>query len=152
MDQDLSTIKPLVYKSQINVPYNWWAGETASKFFSALGDKKELLATKCDECGKVFIPPKKTCPVCFTENETWVTLAPVGELVTYTIVRKQLPALPQKAPVIFGLVKLDGADTALLHMINEIDPEKVKIGMRLKAKFAKDKKGTILDIDYFVPA
>ena len=25
--------KPQVYKSQINIPYEWWAGKTASRFF-----------------------------------------------------------------------------------------------------------------------
>ncbi len=59
---------------------------------------------------------------------------------------------PAKTPIIFGLIKLDGADTSLLHMISEIDPQEVKIGMRLKAKFSDAPKGNILNIDYFIPA
>jgi len=151
MDQDLNNIEPLIYKSRISVPYNWWAGETASKFLTALSNKK-IQGTKCDQCGKVFIPPRKTCPLCFTPNTTWVTVPPTGELITYTIARRQLPSLPAKAPIIYGLIKLDKASTSLLHMISEIDPEKIKIGMRLKAKFSETPKGTILNIDYFIPA
>ena len=151
MDQDLNNIEPLVYQSRISVPYSWWAGETASKFLTALSNKR-IEATKCDQCNKVFIPPRKTCPLCFTLNTSWVTLPSTGELITYTIARRQLPALPAKAPVIYGLIKLDEADTSLLHMISEIDPKEVKIGMRLKARFSDTPKGNILNIDYFIPA
>ena len=78
-------------------------------------------------------------------------MGPEGELVSFTVARRQLAALSKKAPVIFGLIKLDGADTALLHMIGEVDPGKVKIGIRLEAKFSDDRKGGILDIEYFRP-
>ncbi|MBW1677272.1 MAG: Zn-ribbon domain-containing OB-fold protein [Deltaproteobacteria bacterium] len=151
MKHDLSEVEPLVINSQINVPYDWWAGETASRFFIDIRDDQKILGTRCEKCHKVFVPPRKTCPRCFCEQTSWVELPPEGELVTYTIAWRQLPALPKKAPVIFGLIKLDGADTALLHYLDEIDPDRIKIGMRLTASFANNRKGNILDIKYFRP-
>jgi uncharacterized OB-fold protein len=151
MEQELNKWEPLVHKSQINVPYDWWAGETAERFFAGIRDEQKLFGTRCANCNKVFVPPRKTCPECFSEETNWVEISPEGDLVSFTVARKQLAALPKKAPVIFGLIKLDGADTALLHMIGEVDPGKVKIGMRLVAKFSDDRKGGILDIEYFRP-
>lgn len=151
MEQELSAVEPLVYESQISVPYHWWAGETASRFFVSLRDKRQILGTKCGQCAKVYVPPRKTCPQCFNRDMSWVELPPTGELVTHTVVHRQLDALAKKTPVIFGLIRLDGADTALLHMLGEVEPKEVIIGMRIQAVFANDRKGNILDIAYFRP-
>lgn len=151
MEHDLAEVEPLVIQSQINVPYDWWAGETASRFFIAMRDEQKIMGARCGKCQRVFVPPRKTCPRCFGEQTSWVELPPEGQLVTYTVARRQLPALPGKVPVIFGLIKLDGADTALLHYLDEIDPERIELGIRLSARFSEDRSGNILDIKYFRP-
>ena len=151
MTDELAGVEPQVYKSAINVPYHWWAGETATTFFAAIRDERKIMGTRCSKCGKVFLPPRKTCIYCFTHNEEWVALSSEGELVSFTVARKQLAALPKEAPVVYGLIKLDGADTALLHMLDEVDPSNVRIGMRVAAKFADERTGSIRDIAYFKP-
>ncbi|MBW6486237.1 MAG: Zn-ribbon domain-containing OB-fold protein [Syntrophobacterales bacterium] len=146
-------IEPMVCHSKINIPYSWWAGNTASRFFTALRDEKSIMGTKCPACGRVFCPPRKVCPICFTENTQWVELACEGRVLSFTVARRQFAAIPKnrKAPVIWGLIKLDGADTALLHYIDEIEPEGVAIGMRVKAVFSEARTGGILDISHFRP-
>lgn len=144
-------VEPMVQASRISVPYHWWAGETASRFFISLRDDQTILGTQCEGCGKTYVPPRKTCPTCFTINAQWRTVASQGTLVTYTVVRRHLAALPQKPPLIYGLIRLDGADTALLHIIGEVKPEDVQIGMRLQARFARERTGTIFDIECFCP-
>ena len=151
MTDHLAGVEPAVHRSGIRVPYQWWAGETATRFFTAIRDEQKVMGTQCSTCGRVFLPPRKNCPSCFGRNEKWVTLSPEGELVSFTVARRQFAALPKKVPIIFGLVKLDGADTALLHMLGEVDPSDVRIGMRVRAKFADDRKGRITDIEYFKP-
>lgn len=144
-------VEPLVYKSKINVPYHWWAGETASKFFIALRDEKKILGTKCPQCGKTFLPPRRHCPLCYSVQTQWVELSHEGTVVSYTIVRKQRAALQKKVPVIFGLIRLDGCDTALLHYLDNVQPEKVKIGMRVRAVFAENRQARMQDISHFEP-
>ncbi len=39
----------------------------------------------------------------------------------------------------------------MVHLIGEVNPEKVKIGMRVKAAFKEERIGSILDIKYFKP-
>ena len=151
MTDFLKNIEPMVYESRINVPYHWWAGETASTFLTALRDEKRIMGLRCQKCSRVYIPPRKVCPICFTENSEWVPLSEKGVVRSFTVARRNLKALPKKPPVIFGLIQLDGADTAILHYIEGIEPEKVAIGMRVEAQFATNRSGTIRDIDYFKP-
>jgi uncharacterized OB-fold protein len=151
MEDIFEGIEPMVYQSRISVPYNWWAGDTASKFFLAIRDDRKILGTKCDSCNRVYVPPRKTCPTCFTENQEWVNVSDVGILEAFTVARRQLEALPGKVPVCFGLIKLEGADTALLHYLGDVDPRDIKIGMRVQAHFAEEREGKITDITYFRP-
>ncbi len=151
MKEDFAGVEPAIYKSGISVPYHWWAGETASRFFTAIRDEQKFVGVKCLKCGKVYLPPRKTCPTCFRENEEWVELSTEGEVVSFTVARRQFAAMPKKAPVIYGLIKLGGADTAMLHMLGEVEPSSVRIGMRVCAKFSENRSGSIMDIEYFKP-
>jgi len=153
MSDPLQGIEPMVYNSKINVPYSWWAGDTASRFFISLRDEKKIMGTKCGACNKVFLPPRKVCPSCFAENAAWVNVSDEGTVLSFSVARRQFAAIPRhkKVPVIWGLIKLDGADTAMLHYLGEIDPERVTIGMRVKAVFSDVRKGTIHDISHFKP-
>jgi uncharacterized OB-fold protein len=49
------------------------------------------------------------------------------------------------------MIKLGGADTPLLHILEGLPPEKVKIGLQVKPVFARETTNTILDIDHFEP-
>jgi hypothetical protein len=145
-------VEPMVVESRINVPYSWWAGETAGAFFTALRDEKKIMGRRCTKCGKTYVPPRKVCPVCFDEKMEWSEVSTGGILESFTIVRRQLASLPRKAPVVFGLIKLDGADTSLLHYVEAGDIGIINIGMRLEARFCDDRNGSINDIDCFIPA
>ncbi|HPG49958.1 MAG TPA: Zn-ribbon domain-containing OB-fold protein [Spirochaetota bacterium] len=153
MADQFKGIEPMVYNSKINVPYSWWAGDTASRFFISLRDEKKIIATRCGTCRKTFLPPRKSCPTCFTENTEWVNVSDEGTVLSFTVARRKFAAIPadRKMPVIWALIRLEGADTALLHYLDDVKPEDVKIGMRVKAVFAEERKATIRDISHFKP-
>jgi hypothetical protein len=61
-------------------------------------------------------------------------------------------------PYAIALIKLDGADTAMAHLLGEVDlsdaqaiGRKIKVGMRVRASFKENRNGSILDIEYFRP-
>ncbi|MBF0101706.1 MAG: Zn-ribbon domain-containing OB-fold protein, partial [Desulfobacterales bacterium] len=151
MEVNFSEVTPMIYESGINVPYHWWAGKTATRFYTVIRDESKIMATTCRVCKQVFVPPRKVCPACFVDADQWIEVSSSGTILTYTIARRQLSALPKKVPVIFALIQLDGATTSLLHYVDEIRPEDVKIGLRVKAKFSANPVGGIMDIDYFRP-
>ena len=152
MNISLAAIEPMVQPSRISVPYTWWAGETAGRFLTALRDEQTIYGTRCDGCNRVFVPPRKTCPTCFSPNEAWTPVSTVGTVVAFTVARRQLAAIPEKVPVIFALIRLDGADTALLHTVAGTEPERIAIGMRVQACFSDQAGATINAISHFEPA
>jgi uncharacterized OB-fold protein len=144
----LKETEPLTLKGQIAVPYDWWAGETASRFLVSIRDRKKILGTKCKLCGTVYVPPRKNCGRCFVDAEEWVDISDEGVIQAFTIVHYAHPVQPVKPPFAYALVKLDGADVGFLHLIKK-DLQKLKSGLRVKAKFRAERTGHILDIDSF---
>jgi uncharacterized OB-fold protein len=141
-----------VHRSGLKVPYTWHAGEYATFFYTELKDHKKIWGTKCPECGKVYMPPRKSCPECFKQCREWVELGDTGTLLTYTVVRYSEPLIqPREPPYAYGIIKLDGADTAMVHFLGEVGLDKIKVGMRVKAVFNENPEGNYLDIKYFKP-
>ena len=146
------SVTPMVFPGKIAVPYTWTVGSTLSKFYCELRDNGKIWANKCPSCGTVFVPPKVKCINCYRDPNIWVELPGTGTVESYTIVRYEEPMLhPRKAPFVYGLIKMDGADTCMVHFIDEIEPEKVKVGMRVEAVLSENREGNILDISHFRP-
>ncbi len=144
-------VEAIVYEGRIKVPYSWQAGETASYFLTQLRDEKKIWGKRCPRCEKVFLPPKKNCPFCFVDTDQWVEVSGEGEIETFTVVRRDTPIQPMKSPFVYAVIRLDGATSGLIHMLGEVEPDQVKEGMRVKAVFSEERKGSLLDIAYFKP-
>jgi hypothetical protein len=148
MSDWLKEVEPLTLKGQIAVPYTWWVGETGSRFLVSLRDDQKILGVKCSKCGTVYVPPRKNCGRCFVDINEWVNVADEGVITAYTIVHYTNPVQPVKTPFAYALIKLDGADVGFLHLIKD-HLDKLKNGLRVKAKFKAERSGHILDIDSF---
>lgn len=141
----------LVRSGRIKVPYQWWVGETGGHFFTTLKEEGKILGSYCSKCDMVFLPPRKTCGRCFYEKMEWREVSDQGELITFTIPKEKTETHPLPEPFAYGVVKLQGADTGLTHLIAEFDEKTLKIGDKVKAVFNENKQGNILDIKYFKP-
>jgi len=145
-------VEEIIHQGKISVPYTWTVGSTLSRFYCELRDSGKIWGNRCPSCNKVFVPPKVKCIYCYKDLNDWVMLPGTGTLETYTVVRYEEPMLhPRKAPFVFGAVKMDGADTAMVHLIGDVDPEEVKVGMRVEAVLEEEREGNILDIKHFRP-
>jgi len=119
-----------------------------------LRDEQKILGVRCEKCNKVYWPPRMTCGRCFSQlsEDNLLEIGPTGTLETYTLVTYTEPVHPRKAPFIYGIVKLDGADTGIAHFIDGVDYTQLHIGMRMQPVFKEERKANILDIAYFKPA
>jgi uncharacterized OB-fold protein len=131
--------------------FSYSAGPVRSKFLLSLRDHQKILGTRCGGCGRVYVPARSTCPKCFENLEEWVEVSDEGTLETYTIVYEPEPVHITDAPFAFGIIKLDGANTGIVHTLGEIDFENIRIGMRMRAVFNEVRQGDIRDIKYFKP-
>lgn len=145
------TEEPIVVPGAIILPYTYSVGALSSKFFTELRDNAKIMGIRCRHCNRVYMPPRSTCARCFNKLEEWVELDGKGTLLTYATVHYPLPVHPVDPPFVYGIIQLDGADTGLVHLIGEVDPQKVRIGMRVRAVFKDERIGNILDIKYFKP-
>lgn len=142
-----------VVEGKLALPYTYFAGRVGSTFITTLRDQHKIMGVKCNTCNKVFVPPRQTCERCMEDiRDNWVPLSDTGEVVNFTVVRYDDKHLPRKAPFVLAMIKLDGADTPMAHILEGIDPDKVTEGLKVKAVFAKQTTNTILDIDHFEPA
>jgi len=134
------------------LPVQYFAGRVGSRFIISLRDDRKILGVRCPECNKVYVPPREYCERDLTKlDENWVELGNEGVVTNYAVVRYYDRHLPLKPPYVLAQIKLDGADTPLTHILGEVEPDQVEIGMRVKAVFAEKTTNTILDIDHFAP-
>jgi len=139
----------------ITLPYRWAMGPVFTRFFEELKNKK-IMGTKCPTCKRVLIPAREFCPRCFEDTKEWVQVSDKGTIRTWSLITFEFTGQSKKPPYLQGLVDLDGADTALAHFFGGVDlsdlekvKDKVKIGMRVEAKWRDECQGDIHDIEYF---
>ncbi|MBI3949459.1 MAG: Zn-ribbon domain-containing OB-fold protein [Acidobacteria bacterium] len=142
----------VVHHGALSIPYAWAAGRHATRFYQEIAENQKIYGTRCPECRRVLIPARKSCSRCFAETTEWVEVGPRGVVKSFTVVHYAEPSIqPLPPPFAYGLIQLDGADTAFIHLLGEVDLSRIQTGMRVEAVFADEAKGNILDIKYFRP-
>lgn len=142
-----------VIEGKLALPYQYFAGRTGSRFLIRLREDKKISGLKCNACNKVFVPPRSICEICGEIiQDNWVEVKDTGTVTGFTVIRYEEPHQPVKAPYIIALIKLDGADTPFAHIVQGVSVDNMKVGLKVKAKFAEETTSTIMDISCFVPA
>ena len=141
----------LIAERHFDSIFSYDAGTIRSKFLTELRDNQRIMGIRCPDCNRVYVPARSTCLKCFASLTDFVPVADTGTVTTYSIVNSPQPYYPSEPPFIYGVIQLDGADTGLVHLIGEVDPQKVTIGMRVRAVFNEKRIGSIFDIKYFKP-
>jgi uncharacterized OB-fold protein len=117
-----------------------------SPYFKGLANGK-LVASKCTQCGFVWLPLRPTCSKCYANAEV-MELSGEGEVLCSLVLVAPPPHLAHiKSPVASSLIRPDGADTCIKAMVVSESGVFAK-GTRVKAKFMGEVK-TIADF-YFV--
>ncbi|WNG81411.1 OB-fold domain-containing protein [Mycobacterium sp. ITM-2016-00316] len=103
--------------------------------------------------GKVYFPPKEADPATGLALDEFLELPDVGTVTTFAIINIPFPGQRIKPPYVAAYVLLDGADIPFLHLVVEIDPADVRMGMRVQAVWKpREEWGLGIDnIDYFKP-
>lgn len=140
-----------VFRGKIKVPYKHTAGAYVERFITEIGKNKRIMGVKCPKCSKVFVPPRMICAECFEKMEEWVEVGNQGKVVGFTTIAHSTPVMPLEPPYSYAIIRLDGADTDIVHIINIGDPKQLKVGMRVKAVFKEKPRKRILDIEFFRP-
>jgi len=101
--------------------------------------------------GKVLVPPLEYDPSTFEALNEFIEVGQTGVVETWSWVNKPREKHLLDKPFAWAMIKLEGADTSMLHMVNAGRESAMSTGMRVKARWAKQTKGSITDIKYFEP-
>ena len=116
---------------EIEFPYTRTLGPVYSGFLTGLRDGQLLGIRNSD--GKVLCPPTEWDPATGEALETdLVEVGPGGVVESWAWVTAPTRKHPLDNPFAFALIKLDGADTALVHAVDagSIDAMKTGCGSR----------------------
>jgi uncharacterized OB-fold protein len=136
----------------LEFPYKRSLGPVIGGFMTGLRDGRILGARTKD--GRVIVPPTEYDPDTGEDVEAdLVEVGPGGTVRTWSWAANPRPDQPLDRPFAWVLVDLDGADTAMLHVLDAGSPESCRSGMRVSAKFraASERIGSMHDIECFVP-
>ena len=134
----------------ISFDYTRSLGPTLSQFMTALKSRRFLGARGAD--GRVHAPPFEYDPVTFEPPGELVEVGPEGTVTTWTWNARPLAGQPLDRPFAWALIRLDGADTALLHAVDAGSADAVRTGMRVRPRWAGEPAGHIRDVACFVPS
>lgn len=129
----------MIRTGAIQIPFRYAAGGAGSRFLAALRDRSQILGSHCAECACVLAPLRAFCPRCGNERLEDVAIGPEGTVLAWT---------ERAGTGTFALIRLDGADTPVLHRLLAA----TRSGARVRARFGPERRGSILDLVGFEPA
>jgi uncharacterized protein len=141
---------PLSAPLEIRFDYTRSLGPVLSEFMTALADRHILGSRSAD--GRVHVPPAEYDPVTFAPPEELLEVGPEGTVLAWSWQTQPHEGQPLDRPFAWALIRLDGADTGLLHAVDAGAPEAISTGMRVRPRWAAQRSGHIRDIECFEPA
>ena len=141
--------QPLRAPLEIGFDYTRSLGPTLSQFMTALAQRRILGSRGAD--GRVHAPPFEYDPVTFAAPGPLVPVGPEGTVVSWSWAPEPLEGQPLAHPFGWALIRLDGADTAMLHAVDAGSAAAMRTGMRVQVRWAECPAGDIRDIACFEP-
>jgi uncharacterized OB-fold protein len=121
----------------VHLVYMVTAGRHHSRYLRALA-KKQIIGVRCDECRRVYVPPRGSCPTCGLPSAEEVPVRDEGTITTFCVVNIPFGNMPFDPPYVAAAVLLDGADIPFFHLIRGVAPDEVRMGQRVRAVWVED--------------
>lgn len=147
----MTTNEVLSAPHSMEFPYTRSTGPVVGAFLTALRDRRVLGARASD--GRVVVPPMEydAATAAAVSADELVPVADEGVVTSWAWNPTPRAGQPLDRPFAWALVKLDGADTGLLHAL-DAPHAAISTGMRVKVRWAAETTGFIKDIACFEPA
>ena len=133
----------------LEYPFTRTTGPVIGAFLTGLREGIILGIRRSD--GTVLCPPTEYDPESSEPLTDLVEVGPGGELVSWTWVDPPRSQSPWDQPHGLGLIRLDGADTPMVHGLLVMGPGELSVGMRVTARWRDEREGQIADLEGFAP-
>lgn len=124
-------------------------GPVVGAFLTGLRDQRVLASRTA--AGRVICPPLEYDPDSGDAVSDLVEVADRGVVTGWSWVAEPLAKHPFDHPFAWALVRLDGADTSMVHALDAESIDAVSTGMRVQVRWAAERTGHITDIAGFEP-
>lgn len=103
-------------------------------FWDAAQDNRFILKF-CNSCNESHYYPRTICPHCGSDDTTWVESKGLGEIYSYTVMRRGV-----EVPFAMAYVRLNEGISVLTHLTNG-DFDAIQIGQKVKVVFQETQDG-----------
>ncbi len=134
----------------VRLEYRVHAGKTLAPFLRGLIEGR-IIGQRAPD-GKVYVPPRGACPVTGRPmTDEYMDMPDTGVVTTFCVINIPFEGQVLTPPYVGSAILLDGADIPIFHIIGGIDPDEVRMGMRVRAKWREDPIPSLATIEYFEP-
>ena len=129
--------------------YTRSTGPVVGRFLESL--RYEVLEGVKTADGRVLCPPLEYDEEGDPTTDEFVQLRPSGTVKSWSWVEEPRKGHPIDHPFAWALIQIDGADNAMVHVVDAEKAKQMRTGMRVRLRWAEQKNGTIRDIECFEP-
>jgi uncharacterized OB-fold protein len=133
----------------LEYPYTRSVGPVMSRFLTGLRDRRIEGIRTGD--ARVLVPPTEYDPDTGEALGDFVEVGQTGVVTTWAWVSTPRAKHLLDRPFAWALVRLDRADTGMLHMVDAGAEARMSTGMRVRVRWRDERKGHITDIECFDP-
>jgi uncharacterized OB-fold protein len=137
----------LVAPHAIDYTYTRSTGPIIGAFLTGLRERR-IVGVRAKD-GRVLVPPAEYDPVTSEDLTELVDVADTGVVTTWAWNDEPRPGQPLDRPFAWALIRLDGADTGLLAAVDAGAASDIRTGMRVRARWADERVGSIRDLVCF---
>ena len=142
------TEEPLRAELTVEYPFTRTTGDVIGAFMTGLREKRIFGIKRQD--GGVLVPPLEYDPASSEPLTEMVEVSQSGVVESWTWVDPPRPQSPWSEPHALALIRLDGADTSMLHAVLADSPSDMSTGMRVTAIWEEERVGHIADLTGFI--
>lgn len=148
--QDVEPVRSV--RTPARLDYEFTAGDAASRFLRGITQKK-IIGQRATPTSRVYVPPRGADPELGATTPIEVEVSQTGTVTSFCMVNVAFYGSVMELPYTSALILLDGADLSIMHLIQEIPADEVRIGMRVEAVWRDDAdiEPTLESIKWFRP-
>ena len=137
-------------RTPARLDYTFTASLGATEFLRNVAEGR-ILGSRCPQCGQVYVPIRNVCPTDACDITDRVEVPDTGIVTTFCVVNVQFYGQGVEVPYVCATVLLDGADMGLFGMVSGVSADEVRMGMRVRAKWADERSASFECIEYWEP-
>ena len=104
-------------------------------YFAAAAEGR-LVVQRCDACGHAQLYPRLDCVRC-RSTVHWEDASGFARVYSFTVIRQHFArTFRHLLPLVVALVDLDEGPRLMTNLI-EVDPDDVRVGMRVEVRFER---------------